>query len=411
MRRERGEEMSKRNKTEQTPKLNHSYSTRSPPSHTHARTHAHTHTCMCTHTHTHTHTHRHRHRHTQNSNKIIPIFSSFRASEARRMALAENEIRKFMLERKKKQSVPNTPSTLFGNMSRGKQQQTDAKKKDSSQQQAARNRLTTRALYDTEEEEVETEPSEHDRWGKVFCNLWWCGFCYVKCVTRTSTDFKREMLLHLWSINASLCRSDIGFLKVLSRDVNLPLFGGIPLFFLLSAFLKFTFRFFWKIAKIFFFYFITDTTTIDCSKSFGKESETSWFAVVRFSISGWSTRSKFKAPYLHARSHAACWRTAMAASTKGRGGWWFSGGMEDGLEVIARVLHPLPFRPHHFTHTHTLSLSLSHTHTHTHFQVCQLLRFRRSMLWSVLACYTRAKNATITCRKIDLILFSRPETQ
>ena len=32
------------------------------------------------------------------------------------------------------------------------------------------------------------------------------------------------------------------------RDVNLPLFGGIPLFFLLSAFLKMIFRFFWKIA-------------------------------------------------------------------------------------------------------------------------------------------------------------------
>ena len=46
-----------------------------------------------------------------------------------------------------------------------------------------------------------------------------------------------------------------------------------------------------------------------------------------------------------------------------QGGWWFSSGMEDSLEVITRVLsyelqhlHPLPFHPHHFTHTHTLSL-------------------------------------------------------
>ena len=89
------------------------------------------------------------------------------------------------------------------------------------------------------------------------------------------------------------------------------------------------------------------------------------------------------------------------------------------LPIELQHLHPLSFHRHHFslshTHTHTLSLSLSlsltHTHTHTHIQGCQLIRFRCSMLWSVLACYTRAKNATVTYRKIDLILFSRPETQ
>ena len=108
-------------------------------------------------------------------------------------------------------------------------------------------------------------------------------------------------------------------------------------------------------------------------------------------------RSKFEsaASPLSGRSHAACWRIAWAASTGVKEGWWFSGGMEDGLEVIARVLpfelqhmHPLPFHPYHtYTHTHTLSLSL------TDIQGCQLPRFRPS---GQFACYTCAKNITVT---------------
>ena len=61
----------------------------------------------------------------------------------------------------------------------------------------------------------------------------------------------------------------------LCRDVNVLLFGGIPLFFfLLSAFLKMIFRFFEKSKKKGFFSF-TDTATIYCSKNFGKQSVTS----------------------------------------------------------------------------------------------------------------------------------------
>ena len=89
-----------------------------------------------------------------------------RTSEARRLALADDETIRYILERKKKQSVPNTPSTLFGNMSRGKQQlqaRVEEKKKRSQLEQTARNRLTTRALYDTEEEEEEEETDESDR--------------------------------------------------------------------------------------------------------------------------------------------------------------------------------------------------------------------------------------------------------
>ena len=152
------------------------------------------------------------------------------------------------------------------------------------------------------------------------------------------------------------------------RDVNLPLFGGITLFFFTFRFFKNCFPLFLKNRHQIFFISFIDTATIDRSKSFGKQSVTSWFAGMHFSVSGLSTRSKFgasKAPFLHAR---------LGCLDEG-GGWWFSGGMEDGLEVIARVLpielqhlHPLSFHRHHFSlsHTLTLSLSLSLTHTHTH---------------------------------------------
>ena len=59
-------------------------------------------------------------------------------------------------------------------------------------------------------------------------------------------------------------------------------------------------------------------------------------------------------------------------------------------------------------HTHTLSLSLSltHTHTHTDIQGWQLLRFRHSMLLSVL--YLRQKCYGHS-NKIDPIFFSHPD--
>ena len=41
-----------------------------------------------------------------------------------------------------------------------------------------------------------------------------------------------------------VCAHESEWCVYMFRDVNLPLFGGIPLFFLLSAFLKMIFRFF-----------------------------------------------------------------------------------------------------------------------------------------------------------------------
>ncbi|KAL8619065.1 hypothetical protein ACOMHN_020763 [Nucella lapillus] len=87
--------------------------------------------------------------------------AQLKTSEEKRNAMAEDEIRHYIMERKKKQSVPNTPSTLFGNMSRGRQDvRSQDKKKTSKQAQATRNRLAARALYDTEDEVEENEESE-----------------------------------------------------------------------------------------------------------------------------------------------------------------------------------------------------------------------------------------------------------
>ena len=60
--------------------------------------------------------------------------------------------------------MPSTPSTLFGNMLRGQQKQPiSLKLRKQGNESTARNRLTTRALYDTEEDEDESEPVVPER--------------------------------------------------------------------------------------------------------------------------------------------------------------------------------------------------------------------------------------------------------
>ena len=68
-------------------------------------------------------------------------------------------------------------------------------------------------------------------------------------------------------------------------------------------FFFFTFRFFKNDfplflknrQKTFFFFSFTDTATLDYSKSFGKQSVTSWFVLLPFPVSVLNS----KAPYLH----------------------------------------------------------------------------------------------------------------
>ena len=141
-------------------------------------------------------------------------------------------------------------------------------------------------------------------------------------------------------------------------------------FFLLSAFLKLIFRVFLKnrTKKIFFFFFVYRHRQFE-------EPDMRFFRFRSMfeSVSPLGCRISIRHLKSDARRHAACWRTEL------------------------QCLRSLPFHPHHFTLS--LSLCLCLTHTHTDIQGCQLLRFRRSMLWSVFACYTRAKNVTVTFRK------------
>ena len=152
-------------------------------------------------------------------------------------------------------------------------------------------------------------------------------------------------------------------------------------FFLLSAFLKMIFRFFLKIAKKKGFFSFTNTATklIDCSKNFSKQSVTFWFAVCASSVSGRCS----KVPYLHSG----------AVSPLGTQNLTLTGTLHVGVQCLRPSLSTLiTLLSLSLSHTHIctlysfcLSLSLSHTRTHTDIQDCQLLRFRHSMLWSVLS--------------------------
>ena len=181
------------------------------------------------------------------------------------------------------------------------------------------------------------------------------------------------------------------------RDVNLLLFGGIPLFF-------FTFRFFRNDFPLFLknrpkkFCFRLPTLPLSTVRRASVNSR--WRLGLRYALLPFPVDVR-KCRISTLNSSLEIWRPqqccVLAYSVGcfdeggggGRGGEgrWFCGGIEDGLEVNAWVLpieiqhlHPLPFHPHHFTHTLSLlSLSLLHTHTHTHthtdIQGCQLLRF------------------------------------
>ncbi|XP_059154571.1 bromodomain and WD repeat-containing protein 3-like [Physella acuta] len=95
-----------------------------------------------------------------------------RASEEKRSAYTEEEIRKFVTERKKKLLSPHdlSSASVLVNKKRGqkpkKQTSGDGQRMEDipENMETARNRLTTRALYDTEEEEDEEGGSDVDLW-------------------------------------------------------------------------------------------------------------------------------------------------------------------------------------------------------------------------------------------------------
>ena len=146
------------------------------------------------------------------------------------------------------------------------------------------------------------------------------------------------------------------------RDVNLPLFGGIPLFVFTFRFFQNYFPFFWKIAPKKKKKIINDTATIASVRIASVNSR--WrlgLPVCAF----FPFRSKFESAEspLSGRSHAACWRIAWADGGRSR-----SDHKSFALRTPAFAHPPFPHSSHTHTHTHThslsLCLSLSHTHTH-----------------------------------------------
>ena len=155
------------------------------------------------------------------------------------------------------------------------------------------------------------------------------------------------------------------------RDVNLPLFGGIPLFFLLSTFLKMIFRFF----------FIKSPTKKKKKKAGFWHCKVGRVQRAVVNSLGFCFLSKFErtVSLLGTRNLTptamlrVMWRKTVRYSA-GRGGgqvvgWrrgskWSQLSQSCTLTIQLQHLHPLPFplpsHPDHFTHTHT------HTHTHSH---------------------------------------------
>ena len=165
------------------------------------------------------------------------------------------------------------------------------------------------------------------------------------------------------------------------RDVSLPLFGGIPLFFWLSAFLKMIFRFFWKIAnkKIFF-----RVPTLPLSTDRRASVNSQWrlgLPVCASSVSGWNS----KAPYLHTalkiwRPQPCCVGVQRGLPGRGRG--------EGDHQTQAFAPPPFPLSSHH-----------THTHTHT-------LTFRAASCYDfAIACHGQSLHATLAPKMLRSFTF------
>ena len=206
------------------------------------------------------------------------------------------------------------------------------------------------------------------------------------------------------------------------RDVNLLLFGGIPLFFF------FTFRFFKNDFPLFlknrqkkkFFFFRLPTLPLSTVRRASVNSRCRLgLPVCASSVSGRCS----KVPYLHSPLRTRnLTPTAMLRVGVRRGllrrGWWCGGEGEGGDGFVAGLRTGSKWSQEFYPskssictpslstiitlHTHSLSpsLSLSLTHTHWHSGLpAAAIWFCCSIPQSVIACYTCAKNATITYRK------------
>ena len=143
---------------------------------------------------------------------------------------------------------------------------------------------------------------------------------------------------------------------------------------------SFTFRFFKNDfllflknqKKFFIFFWFTDTTTKYCSKSFGKQSVTSWFAGMRF----FRFRSMFESAVSPLGTRVGVQRELpRRGGGEGDGlvaGWrmgskWSQEFCPSNSSICTPSLSTLiTLHTHTHIHTHSFSLSLTHTHTHRH---------------------------------------------
>ena len=160
-------------------------------------------------------------------------------------------------------------------------------------------------------------------------------------------------------------------------------------FFLLSAFLKMIFRVFWKIAKKNFFFRLPTPPLSTVRRASVNSRWRHGLPVCASSVSGRSSKVR----YLHSTFEIWCSRPCYVLAYSVR-----CLNEEEGRVMVYRTpaFAPPPFPPSPlYTHTLSLSLSLSLSLCLS-LSHCQLLRFRHSMVGSVLVCYTRAKYATVT---------------
>ena len=157
-------------------------------------------------------------------------------------------------------------------------------------------------------------------------------------------------------------------------------------FFSLSAFLKMIFRFFLKITNKKFFSRVPTPPLSVVQRASVNSQWRLGLRVCSSSVSGRSSKALYRHSALKIWRPQPCCMLAYSVDCLDEG--------EGRVIIELKHLHPPPF-PLSSLYTHT------HTHTHTDIQVCQLLRFRGSMPRSVLACYTHAKNATVTYISVE----------
>ena len=165
------------------------------------------------------------------------------------------------------------------------------------------------------------------------------------------------------------------------RDVNLPLFGGIPLFFFyFPLFLKIIFRFFWKIAKIVFFISLPTPPLSTVRRASVKSRWRLGLPVCAFpfpvEVHGRSSKRRIYTPAAMLRVGVQPWPPRRRGGEGGGlvAGWrmglkWSQEFRPSNSSICTSSLSTFitsHTHAHTHTHTHSLSLSFSLSLSYTH---------------------------------------------